>query len=150
MEAQNLLFFCKFSKKGERKPIYWTIPLVRRNCKAFSLLTFSLRECILSTDLILRISCSQIQLNSTSGWTVWQLGIKQYSRIQLTADWHANVLGKCGIVICEAYFDQVFRFFSKKWRKKQKYLSAKNADTESLCELRAVGDVRHLQKRKRR
>nr|DAR87394.1 MAG TPA: hypothetical protein [Caudoviricetes sp.] len=47
--------------------------------------------------------------------------------------------------------NQIFRFiFKRKWRKKQKYLSAKNADTESLCELRAVGDVRHLQKRKRR
>nr|DAQ64281.1 MAG TPA: hypothetical protein [Caudoviricetes sp.] len=36
---------------------------------------------------------------------------------------------------------QVFRFFSKKWRKKQKYPSAKNADTESLSELIVAGDA---------
>ena len=34
--------------------------------------------------------------------------------------------------------------------KKQKYQSAKNADTESLSELRVVGDVQHLQKKKKR
>nr|DAQ56636.1 MAG TPA: hypothetical protein [Caudoviricetes sp.] len=46
--------------------------------------------------------------------------------------------------------DQIFRFFSKKWRKKQKSQSAKNADTESLCGLIAAGDVQPLQKKSKK
>ena len=119
MEAQNLLFFFKFTKKEAENQTLPILTTTKKNSNHSSSLTSYPRECIQNTDSILRILYSWILSNSTSGQTARQLVIRRYSRTGLLVEWHASTQLRCESIQLsslserlESYrFDQVFRFF---------------------------------------